>query len=211
MIESGFWYFHPSCGCCWPLAINILPTGNRYGLRFHRWIDWTSWHEEKYFGAIRYLRDLYQEFGSWYLVATSYNMGENGLRRQIPKYRTKDFCNLQLWELCPQKPRSMFQKLLPQWMISKSPSGMDFVVTQYDPLEYEVVRCQEGQIYQLWLRSFTCDSKIFKGSELELILGYVPNQMGSTLHTKFHEVPARWFLSMWNKMKNPRRVASSDY
>ena len=35
--------------------------------------------------ACKYLRKAYNEFGSWTMAAASYNMGINGVRRQLQK------------------------------------------------------------------------------------------------------------------------------
>ena len=44
--------------------------------------------------AARYMRDLYDEFGDWYLALAGYNAGEGRVRRSVRKSGTTDF-----WEL----------------------------------------------------------------------------------------------------------------
>ncbi|MCM2281619.1 MAG: transglycosylase SLT domain-containing protein, partial [Bdellovibrionaceae bacterium] len=86
MIESGF-----SPGAVSPAhAVGmwqfIRATGNRYGLRTTWWLDERRDVYKSTKAAIAYMQDLYKMFGSWYLVAASYNMGEGGVKRLIKKY-----------------------------------------------------------------------------------------------------------------------------
>jgi hypothetical protein len=61
----------------------IQATGSRYGITINWWLDERRNLTKSTGAAVKYLRDLYKEFGSWYLVAASYNMGETGLRKQV--------------------------------------------------------------------------------------------------------------------------------
>ena len=86
MIESGFApnaVSHASAVGPWQF---IEATGSRYGLNKNWWLDERRDLKKSTLAAIRYIKDLHAEFGSWYLVAASYNMGENGLRRKIKKH-----------------------------------------------------------------------------------------------------------------------------
>ena len=70
------------------------PTGRRYGLKIDWWLDERRDFLKSTHAAINYMGDLYRQFNSWYLVAASYNMGENGVRRLIQRNKTNNF-----WEL----------------------------------------------------------------------------------------------------------------
>ena len=145
MIESAFEpnaISHASAVGPWQF---IQATGNRYGLKTSWWLDERRDWKKSTLAAIRYIHDLYAEFGSWYLVAASYNMGETGLRRQINKYKTKDF-----WTLCalgalPQETMDYVPKILAVMMIAKAPGLYGFHdITHFEPLEYDVVSAPGG-------------------------------------------------------------------
>ena len=46
--------------------------------------------------ACRYLKIAYKEFGSWTLAAAAYNMGIEGIKRQLKKQKTNDYYDLLL-------------------------------------------------------------------------------------------------------------------
>ena len=46
--------------------------------------------------AVRYLKDLYAQFGSWHLAAAAYNMGESGLAAEMLAQETQDYYRLYL-------------------------------------------------------------------------------------------------------------------
>ena len=46
--------------------------------------------------AMRYLKDLHDQFGSWHLAAAAYNMGESGLAAEMLAQETQDYYRLYL-------------------------------------------------------------------------------------------------------------------
>lgn len=178
MIESGFLpnaISHADAVGPWQF---IQPTGQRYGLKVNWWLDERRDIRKSTLAAIRYLRDLHREFGSWYLVAASYNMGENGLRRQIQKYQTRDF-----WALCqagalPKETVEYVPKILAAMMISKSPSLYGFRhIAQFDPLEYDVVMAPGGMDLKDLASEIGVTTKSLRDLNAELVTGYVPTQI----------------------------------
>lgn len=74
----------------------ISSTGRNYGLTVNRYVD-----ERRNFylatkAAVRYLSELHARFGSWTLACAGYNMGEQGLEKQIKKQEVKDYYHLHL-------------------------------------------------------------------------------------------------------------------
>ena len=145
MIESGFEAAaksHKDAVGPWQF---IEATGKRYGLTVNHWLDERKDFHKSTLAAIRYIKDLYREFGSWYLVAASYNMGENGLRRQINKYMNRDFWALSRIGALPQETVDYVPKILAAMLISKSPSLYGFTdVAKLEPLSYDVVSAPAG-------------------------------------------------------------------
>lgn len=178
MIESGFDPFARSpANAVGPWQF-IKPTAERYGLKVNWWIDERRDFKKSTLTAIKYIKDLYQEFGSWYLVAASYNMGENGLRRKINKHGTKDFWALSAQGALPQETIDYVPKILAAMIISKAPSLYGFLnISRMDALEYDVAHLGGGTDLNQLADHLGVTRKALRDLNAELILGYVPLQV----------------------------------
>lgn len=178
MIESGFSptaVSHASAVGPWQF---ISTTGQNYGLRQNWWLDERRDIKKSTTAAIRYLKDLHDEFGSWYLVAASYNMGEGGLRRQIKRYGTNDYWQLVKFRALPQETQDYVPKILAALMIAKAPNlyGFRDIDSQY-PLQYEVVWAPGGTDIETLADYLNVTRKSLRELNSELILGYIPKQL----------------------------------
>jgi membrane-bound lytic murein transglycosylase D len=178
MIESGFEpnaKSHADAVGPWQF---IQPTGERYGLHCNWWLDERRDLKKSTQAAISYIRDLYREFGSWYLVAASYNMGETGLRRQIQKHKTRDFWELSRLGALPQETMDYVPKILGAMMISKAPSLYGFRdITKMEPLDYEVASVPGGTELPSLADHLGLTHKALKDLNAEIILGYIPRHV----------------------------------
>ncbi|WP_413291673.1 transglycosylase SLT domain-containing protein [Bdellovibrio sp. HCB185ZH] len=179
MIESGFAPNAVSSAAAVGPWQFIEPTGVRYGLNKNWWLDERRDLHKSTTAAIKYLKDLYEEFGSWYLVAASYNMGENGLRRQIKKYGTKDYWTLIKLSALPVETQEYVPKILAAMLISKAPNLYGFRdLEKMDPLEYETVYVPGGTELNSLADHLGVTRKSLKDLNAELYLGYIPRQVG---------------------------------
>lgn len=175
MIESGFsataissaqavgpWQFIPA-------------TGKAYGLNQAYWLDERRDLQKSTQAAIRYLKDLHAEFESWYLVAASYNMGENGLRKQIKKHNTKDYWELVHRGALPAETQEYVPKILAALMISKAPNLYGFRNLDPEfPIQFELVKAPAGTDIEMLADYLSVTRKSLKDLNAELVLGYVP-------------------------------------
>jgi len=110
----------------------IKGTGKKFGLRIDWWIDERMDPEKATLAAARYFKNLYGEFGSWYLAAAGYNAGEGRVRHAVRKHRTSDF-----WELATHKKplrretREYVPKYLAAMLIAKDPQGYGFDADEF--------------------------------------------------------------------------------
>jgi len=82
---AGYWQF-------------LEATGIRYGLEISSEVDERYNVEKATRAACSYFKESYAEFGSWSLVAASYNMGIDGVRKQLEKQKSKNYYDLLLNE-----------------------------------------------------------------------------------------------------------------
>lgn len=125
----GFWQF-------------VKHTGRKYGLTINSRIDERRNIFDSTKAAIRYLKDLHQIFGSWTLTAAAYNMGENGLIREIALQHSTNYYHLYL----PLETQRYVFRILSAKLIFSEPRKYGFKLTQedyYPPLAFDRVsiRC----------------------------------------------------------------------
>ncbi len=182
MIESGFNATAISSAQAVGPWQFISSTGKNYGLKQNFWLDERRDLRKSTRAAIAYMKDLHKEFGSWYLVAASYNMGEGGLRRQIRKHKTTDYWELVRKKALPKETQDYVPKILAAMMIAKAPNlyGFRSIEPMY-PLEYEYVESPANTDLDLLADHLNVTRKAIRDLNAELILGYVPKNVA--LHT----------------------------
>ncbi len=178
MVESGFSsQAHSVAEAVGPWQF-IEPTGNRFGLSRTWWLDERKDFMKSTRAAIKYLKELNHEFGSWELVVASYNMGENGLRKIIQKNKTKDYWSLVKKKALPAETQEYVPKILAAMIISKAPSLYGFRnYEKFDPLDYEVVTAPGGVDLNELADHLSITRKSLKDLNAELILNYIPKQV----------------------------------
>ncbi len=121
----------------------ISATGRRYGLRIDYWVDERSDPEKSARASAAYLKDLYDEFGDYYLALAAYNAGEGRVRRAIRRSGSRDF-----WKISKssrhlrRETRNYVPAILAATMISKDPAKYGFDVAYQDVLQYDTVQVE---------------------------------------------------------------------
>lgn len=147
LIESGFScqaYSRAHAVGPWQF---IRDTGRRYGLTINYWVDERRDPVKSTHAAAKYLRDLYAEFGSWYLAAAAYNAGEGKIRRALSRYQADNF-----WSISEQRKRYLkdetkqyVPKMIAAALIAKEPDKYGFGDLKYDsPMSFDVVKVHPG-------------------------------------------------------------------
>lgn len=91
----------------------LMPdTARRYGLVVTPSRDERLDVDQSTRAAARYLRDLYQQFGSWPLALAAYNAGEQKVQRAVERSGITDFIQLSSLRLLPQETRNYVPAVL---------------------------------------------------------------------------------------------------
>ncbi len=131
MIESGFNVnAYSRAHACGPWQF-IKGTAGRYGLKVNHWLDERRNPEKATKAAASYLRDLYEEFGCWYLAAAGYNAGENKVRRGITTYETADFWDMCDYDLFAKETKNYVPQMIAATIIAKNPEKYGFTDVEY--------------------------------------------------------------------------------
>jgi membrane-bound lytic murein transglycosylase D len=177
MIESGFnprAYSHAAAVGPWQF---IKGTGTRYGLKVNYWIDERKDIIKSTHAAAKYLKELYQVFGSWYLAAAGYNAGEGRVINAIRRDRSRNF-----WELIQNKvnfraeTRNYVPKIIAAALISKHPEQYGFTksITYEKPLTWESVRVPGGVDLRSVAKATGTSHQRIKLLNSELRIGITP-------------------------------------
>jgi len=100
---TGYWQF-------------LKSTGRDYGLEINNEVDERYHVEKSTEAACKYLNDAYEKYGSWTLAAASYNMGMNGLDRQIERQKVSNYYDMLLNE---ETARYVYRILAVKEVLSK--------------------------------------------------------------------------------------------
>ena len=135
LIESGFEYKVSPSGAAgfWQI---MKGTAREYGLEVNYAIDERYHLIKSTEAACKYLQKAYDKFGSWTMAAASYNMGINGVQRQVKKQNTNNYFNLYLND---ETSRYVFRIIVIK-EIMENPRKYGFVFRQNDLYSYPSVR-----------------------------------------------------------------------
>jgi membrane-bound lytic murein transglycosylase D len=139
MIESGFnMKAHSPAKAKGPWQF-IHETGERYGLKVDFWVDERCDLDKSTVAAARYLKELFDRFGCWYLAAAGYNAGEHRVERAIEKHDTKDFWKLRAYKTLPKETQEYVPELIAAALIAKDPEKYGFADAGH-PAVYKLIK-----------------------------------------------------------------------
>jgi membrane-bound lytic murein transglycosylase D len=160
MIESGF----STLAYSWARASGpwqfIDATGKRFGLKVDFWVDERRDPIKSTRAAARYLRELHEQFGDWYLAWAGYNAGGGKIKKGIAKYNTHDF-----WQMCGSgrflrnETKNYVPKLIAAALVTKHPAQFGFTRDEVEfeqPLESEDVKVVNPTDLQVIARASDC-------------------------------------------------------
>lgn len=178
MIESGFTPRAKSAAGAVGIWQFIAPTARRYGLKVNWWIDERRNFTKATAAAIRYKKDLYKMFGSWYLVSASYNTGENRILRLIKKHQTNDFWELAEMKTLPDETINYVPKIIAATLIAKSPALYGFTNLSFNlPFKFEETDVPGGTDLNNLAQYIGVQERYLKDLNPDLVRGFIPREV----------------------------------
>ena len=159
----GFWQF-------------LKNTGKEYGLEINDEVDERYNLEKSTRAACKFLKNAYNEFGSWTMAAAAYNMGRPGIEKQIESQNAKNYYDLYLNE---ETARYIF-RIISIKIILENPETYGFHIATsdlYPPLKYTQVTIDSAipnlsefaklyktnykilRMFNPWIRDFSLTNK----------------------------------------------------
>ncbi len=114
-------------------------TGKLYGLRVDKYVDERRDPIKSTVAAARYLRDLYDLFGSWPLAMAAYNAGEGKVMRALHKSQSESFAEIAETRLIRRETKEYVPRFMAATVIAKDPARYGFHVGEVDPHAFEEV------------------------------------------------------------------------
>ncbi len=112
-----------------------------YGLQRNWWVDERQDPEKATRAAARHLKDLYHQFGDWYLAMAAYNSGPGTVQRAVERTGYADFWELYRRNVLPGETRNYVPIIVAVTIVAKNRAqyGLDRVSPEIAPA-VEVVK-----------------------------------------------------------------------
>ena len=115
--------------------------GRGYGLQHNLWVDERQDPEKSTRAAAHHLKDLYNQFGDWYLAMAAYNSGPGTVQSAVKRTGYADFWELYRRNVLPKETRNYVPIILAVTIMAKNPAqyGLDDISPE-QPVPYDAVK-----------------------------------------------------------------------
>jgi membrane-bound lytic murein transglycosylase D len=112
-----------------------------YGLQRNWWVDERQDPEKSTRAAARHLKDLYNQFGDWYLAMAAYNSGPGTVQAAVKRTGYADFWQLYQRNVLPKETRNYVPIIVAVTIMAKNPEqyGLESLVLE-KPVPYDTVK-----------------------------------------------------------------------
>jgi len=104
-----------------------------YDLNRNWWVDERQDPEKATRAAARHLKDLYNQFGDWYLAMAAYNSGPGNVQQAVQRTGFADFWELYRRNVLPKETKNYVPIILAMAIIAKNPKQYGLDDIQVDP------------------------------------------------------------------------------
>ena len=139
LVESGFnphAYSRARAAGPWQF---MKGTAKVYGLRVDSYVDERRDPVKSTVAAARYLRDLYDLFGTWPLAMAAYNAGEGKVMRALHTAQAESFSDIAKTRLIRRETKEYAPRFMAATIIAKNPDRYGFPQNDVRPHQFEEV------------------------------------------------------------------------
>ena len=112
-----------------------------YGLHRDVWVDERQDPEKSTRAAARHLKDLYNQFGDWYLAMAAYNSGPGTVQSAVKRTGYADFWELYRRNVLPKETRNYVPIIVAVTIMAKNPAQYGLESIHPDPeVAYDTVK-----------------------------------------------------------------------
>ncbi len=157
----GLWQFMPA-------------TGAAYGLYADSYRDDRRDFEKSSDAAARHLKDLYRDFGDWYLAFAAYNAGAGRITSAINKAGSRDYWKIRSY--LPSETRSYVPSIIAISFIFRNPSDYGFTNIEFaKPIEFDRVNFKGTLTLERLAELCETEVETIRDLNPELIADVIPN------------------------------------
>jgi len=170
MGARGMWQFMP-----WD--------GVHAGLQHNWWVDERQDPEKATRAAARLLKDLYNQFGDWYLAMAAYNSGPGTVQRAVQRTGYADFWELYKRNVLPGETRNYVPIILAMTIMAKNPTqyGLDHLALD-SPVASDTVRIHYPIDLRLVAECTDSSTAVLQELNPSLLRMTTPKDMDFDLH-----------------------------
>ncbi len=177
MVESGFnnrAFSRARATGTWQF---MSGTAKRYGLSINYWMDERRDPAKSTLAATRLLKDLYRQFGDWYLAMAAYNAGPGKVRRAIRRVGSRDFWTIAKTGYLRAETKHYVPKMLAALTLAANSEQHGFREVKANPLNEipsTTVKIEQPVMLKELAQFLDIPLKLIKHWNPELIRGITP-------------------------------------
>jgi len=156
--------------------------GQEYGLRHTWWVDERQDPEKATHAAAQHLRDLYKNFGDWYLAMAAYNCGPGNVQKAIERTGYADFWELYKRNVLPRETRNYVPIIVALTLIAKDAAHYGIQAEPEGPVPTDVVKPGRAIDLRLVAETIEVDVETLRGLNPSLLRMATPNDPSFELH-----------------------------
>lgn len=158
---SGLWQFMPE-------------TGGSFGLKSNQHVNIFYDPVANTDCAMRFLQQLYEKFGDWFLAISAYNCGAGNVNKAIKKAGTKEY-----WKVRPYLPKET-QAYVPTFLAVcytfnfYNQYNIQPPQFKYKFTDFKMKKIEKGISVQAFIKQYEIPYNVFKFANPQILEDYIP-------------------------------------